>query len=81
MKVKLCARWGEYPPGRELNLPDDLAATLIAAKICRKVDELPFDAPPGGALETGEAPPAAETAARTGKPRRTRPAAAREANP
>lgn len=61
MKVKLVRCWGQYPPGQELDMPAELAETLVRAKIARKLDvQL--------SLETAEALPLAETAARTRKP-------------
>ncbi|HUW31460.1 MAG TPA: hypothetical protein VM223_07580 [Planctomycetota bacterium] len=66
VKVKLTQRWGEYGPGREMDLPDWLAADLLKHGVCRKSDpELIPAATP--ARETAEAP-RGEQAAVTGKP-------------
>jgi len=65
MKVKLLQRWGQHPPATELDMHDELAKTLVRAKMASLVETQPRAAE----IETAEAPQPVETAARVGRPR------------
>jgi len=69
VKVKLAQRWGQYPPSTELDMHEELAKTLVAARIARKVEEEVSVEPE---IESAAAPPVAEAAARTARPGRRR---------
>jgi len=67
VKVKLLQRWGQYPPATELDMHDELAKTLVRAKMASLVETQPE--PRAAEIETAEAPQPVETAARVGRPR------------